>query len=76
MALDEYLYGKIANYFKKRNNISTHIKEKTVLLQDIQHRLTILARALTGDAIEVFPAEREGGFKNNNFFFSSFFFFV
>lgn len=69
MALDEYLYGKIANYFKKRNNISNHIKEKTVLLQDIQHRLTILARALTGDAIEVFPAEREGGFKNNNFFF-------
>ena len=30
--------------------------------------MTILARALTGNPIEIFPAEREGGYKNNNFF--------
>lgn len=69
MALDEYLYGKIAKYLKKRKYASSELIEKTVVLADIKQRLTILARALTGHAIEIFPAEREGGFKNNNFFF-------
>ena len=68
MALDEYLYGKISNYFKKRKSVSDEIIHKTVVLNDIKPRLTILARALTGRAIEIFPAEREGGFKKNNFF--------
>lgn len=31
-------------------------------------RLTLMARALTGHPIEIFPAEREGGYKDNNFF--------
>jgi len=71
MALDEYLYGKISNYFKKRKHVSDEIINRTVVLDEIKPRLTILARALTGNAIEVFPAEREGGFKKNNFFFPS-----
>lgn len=76
MALDEYLFGKIANYFKKNKTYSSKIIEKTVYLEEIKQRLTIMARALTGTAIEIFPAEREGGFKNTNFFFpTSFSFF-
>ena len=76
MALDEYLFGKIANYFKKKKTYSSKIIEKTVYLEEIKQRLTIMARALTGTAIEIFPAEREGGFKNTNFFFpTSFSFF-
>ena len=71
MALDEYLFGKIANYFKKKKANSSEIMEKTVYLEEIQQRLTIIARALTGNAIEIFPAEREGGYKGNNFFFPS-----
>lgn len=68
MALDEYLFGKIANYFKKKKTYSSKIIGKTVYLEEIKQRLTIMARALTGTAIEIFPAEREGGFKNTNFF--------
>ena len=76
MALDEYLFGKIANYFKKKKTYSSKIIEKTVYLEEIKQRLTIMARALTGTAIEIFPAEREGGFKKTNFFFpTSFSFF-
>lgn len=71
MAFDEYLYGKISNYFKKLKNVSDEIINRTVVLDDIKQRLTILARALTGNAIEIFPAEREGGYKGNNFFFPS-----
>lgn len=70
MALDEYIYGKIARYFKNKSKQSSIEEiERTVRLEDIKPRLTILSRALTGRVIEVFPAEREGGYKNNNFFF-------
>ncbi|KIC94253.1 nitric oxide reductase activation protein NorD [Flavihumibacter solisilvae] len=68
MALDEFLYGKIANYFKKRKTIPDEIISRMVSLADIKPRLTILARAVTGSAIELYPAEREGGYKQNNFF--------
>ena len=68
MALDEYLYGKIASFFTKHkiNTLESHIK--TVKLIDIKSRLTIFARAITGDTIDIYPAKREGGYKNNNFF--------
>jgi nitric oxide reductase NorD protein len=42
-------------------------------LKDIKPRLTILARAISGNPIEIFPAEREGGYKNNNFFLPIYF---
>lgn len=71
MALDEYLFGKAANYFKKNKKVSAEILERTVYLNDIKQRLIILSRAITGEAIEIFPAEREGGFKENNFFMPS-----
>jgi nitric oxide reductase NorD protein len=68
MALDEYLYGKIANFFKTKKKESVLEQEKTVKLEDIKERLTIFARAVTGNPINIYTAEREGGFKNNNFF--------
>ena len=30
--------------------------------------MTIFARAITGNSIDIYPAKREGGYKNNNFF--------
>lgn len=68
MPLDEYIFGKFANYFKKNKKYSTEIIERTVNLIDIKSKLTILSRAITGKAIEIFPAEKEGGYKNNSFF--------
>ena len=65
---DEYLFTKLAFYFKRRN---LKIQEKiahAVNLSDLKPRLTIFARAITGESIEIFDAEREGGYKNNNFF--------
>lgn len=66
--LDEYLVGKFFKQLKKRKKTAPEILEKTVFLNDIKPRLTILARALTGKAVDIYPAEREGGYKNNNFF--------
>lgn len=66
--IDEYLVGKFFKHLKSRKKINPEIEARTIFLADIKSRLTIMARALTGNPIEIFPAEREGGYKNNNFF--------
>ena len=68
MALDEYLYGKLANFFTTKKKKSIEGDRNTVKLEDVKGRLTIFARAITGEPIDIYPAEREGGYKNNNFF--------
>lgn len=68
MALDEYLFGKLANYFKKRSQKSDSNKNNIVSLEDVKGRLTIFSRAITGESIEVYPAQKEGGYSNKNFF--------
>ncbi|MDP3312999.1 nitric oxide reductase activation protein NorD [Lutibacter sp.] len=65
---DEYLFTKLAYYFKRRRLKKEEALEYAVSLEDLKPRLTILARAITGESIEIYEAEREGGFKNNNFF--------
>ena len=65
---DEYIFTKFAFFFKKRKRKKEAALEHAVYLSDLKPRLTIFARAITGEAIEIFEAEREGGFKNNNFF--------
>ena len=68
MELDEIIYSKVLQFFKKNKKVDVDLVNRTVHLEEIKPRLTILARAITGDVIEIFPAEREGGYKNNNFF--------
>ena len=73
MDLDELLFGTVSKYFKKRNKNKILLDSNAVFLKDVKPRLTILARAITGKAIELFTAEREGGYKNNNFFLPIYF---
>ena len=73
MDLDELLFGTVSKYFKRRNKKKILLDNHAVFLKDIKPRLTILARAISGSPIEIFPAEREGGFKNNNFFLPIYF---
>ncbi|WP_248574878.1 hypothetical protein [Flavobacterium sp. H122] len=70
MDLDEILFSSVAKYFKNRNKHKVLSDKNAVFLKDIKSRITLLARAITGEPIEIFPAEREGGYKNNNFFLS------
>ena len=74
MALDEYIYGKIASFFSKRKRETIETDVSTVKLADIKPRLSILARAITGASIHIYPAKREGGYKNNSFFFPTLYF--
>ncbi|MET2985172.1 nitric oxide reductase activation protein NorD [Aureibaculum conchae] len=68
---DEYLFTKFAFYFKRRKRKKEESMANAVNLSDIKPKLTIFARAITGESIEIFEAEREGGYKNNNFFIPS-----
>jgi len=79
MSFDEYLQSLFETYFKfsdrrkKKRRQQLLTAEKTVKLDDIRDRLTLLARALTGEPIRIFPAEREGGYKDTRFFLPEFF---
>jgi len=66
--IDEYLVGKFFKHLKRSKKVNPEISARTISLNEIKPRLTLLARAITGKPIEIFPAEREGGYKNNNFF--------
>jgi nitric oxide reductase NorD protein len=65
---DEYLFTKFAHYFKRRKKEKQEQLAHAVKLVDVKQRLTIFARAITGESIEIYDAEREGGYRNNNFF--------
>jgi nitric oxide reductase NorD protein len=67
MALDEYIFGKFIKYLKNKP-VDTSLQNRTVKLEEVSTRLILLARALTGKAVEIFPAIKEGGYKGNNFF--------
>ena len=79
MSWDELLQGifegyfKLTDRFKKKRQRELITANHTVRLEDIVSKLTIIARAITGEAIEVIPAEREGGYKNRYFFLPVFF---
>ena len=66
--LDEIIFKRLARFHKRRKNTLSESEEARVVhLSNIQQQLTLLARALTGVAIDVIPAEREGGFKGMHF---------
>lgn len=66
--LDEFIYTRFLKFLKRRKLNNAEISSRKVELNDVKSRLTLLARAITGAPIDVFPAEREGGYKDDNFF--------
>ena len=66
---DQILFKKIIGIYKnwKTKNSQEEIS-RTILLEDISPRLTLIARALTGKNIDIMPAEKEGGWKNDIFY--------
>lgn len=68
MSLDEFLFKTISNYNRRSKERKMRQQASVVWLEHIQSRLILVARALTGAEIEIYTAEREGGYKNLNFF--------
>ncbi|MFK7032742.1 nitric oxide reductase activation protein NorD [Flavobacterium oreochromis] len=71
--LDEIVFGFVAKYFKKSQKKALESDTNAVFLKDIAPRLTLIANATSGKSINIYPAEKEGGYKNNNFFLPEYF---
>lgn len=69
MEFDQIIFKKILQFTKalKKNNAPKN-EEHTIYLSDIKNKLTIIARLLSGVAIEIFPAEKYSSLKNNIYF--------
>lgn len=68
MSFDEFLYSRFVKYIGKQKKVDDELLLRQVSLEEIKPKMTVFARALTGEAIDIFVAEREGGYKNTNFF--------
>ncbi len=66
--LDEMLYTRVLKFLKHRKKNNAEVLNKKVELNAVKSKLTLIARAITATAIELFPADREGGYKDDNFF--------
>ena len=66
--LDEILYKKALKFLKKRRLNNAEVLSRKVELVEVKSRLTLISRAICGVPVEIYPAEREGGYKDHNFF--------
>ena len=66
--LDEIIYARVLRFLKKRKEKDAVVLAKKVDLADVRPRLTLVARAVTGKHTELYPAEREGGYRDDNYF--------
>ncbi len=60
--LDEWIFGKVARYLKRSRDKAEQSLVQKVDLEQVRPRLTLLARAVSGESIDLYPAEREGGY--------------
>jgi len=68
MEFDQLIFQRIFRFYKKNRKVDPAISARTVVLNDLKPKLTILARALTGKAIDILPATRDGGWQYNTFY--------
>jgi nitric oxide reductase NorD protein len=68
MEFDQLIFQRIFRFYKKNRKVDPAVSARTVELNGIKPKLTILARALTGKAIDILPATRDGGWQHNTFY--------
>lgn len=70
MGWEEFIFKKtydtVREIFSSEKNPS--LNEKIVKLSELKPRLSILAKSLTGENIEILVAEKEGGFQDQIYF--------
>lgn len=69
MEVDQVIFKKVHRFYKKlTTKIDENELKRTVYLEPLKPRLTILSRALTGNQNEIITSEREGGWSGLNFY--------
>lgn len=68
MEFDQLIFQRLFRFFNKNRKVDPAVVARTVDLNDIKSKLTIIARALSGRAIDIYAATRDGGWQNNNYY--------
>ena len=69
MEIDQLIFKRLHNFYKKiTTKVDEEIEGRTVFLEPLKPRLTILSRALTGYQNEIITSEREGGWSGLKFY--------
>ncbi|TGK02043.1 VWA domain-containing protein [Leptospira selangorensis] len=70
MGWEEFVFKKTYNTVREifSSEKDPSLKDKIIKLSDMKPRLSILAKSLTGENIEILPAEKEGGFQDQFYF--------
>ena len=68
MDIEQLIFKRLIDFFKKNTEVSQDELDRTVDLATLYPRLSLIARAVTGENIEVLGSEREGGWKDDIFF--------
>ncbi|MCB0334442.1 MAG: hypothetical protein KDD55_13140, partial [Bdellovibrionales bacterium] len=68
MEIDQLIFKHLINFFSKKDEPSPSRLAAQVSLEELHSRLSLIARALTSESIEIIPSEREGGWKDSLFF--------
>ncbi len=68
MDIEQLIFKRLINFFKKNKEESQEVIDRTVDLATLYPRLSLISRAITGENIEVIGSEREGGWKDDIFF--------
>lgn len=69
MEIDQILFKRFYKFYKKfTEKVDEDEIARTVSLEPLKPRLTLLARALTGLQNEIITSEREGGWSGLNFY--------
>ncbi len=69
MEIDQVIFKRIYNFYKKITvKVDEEVENRTVYLEPLKPRLTILARALSGYQNEIYTSEREGGWSGLSFY--------
>lgn len=72
MEIDQIIFKRLHNFYRKiTTKVDEEIVGRTVFLDPLKPRLTILARALTGCQNEIITSEREGGWSGLKFYLPS-----
>jgi len=69
MELDQLIFKRLHNFYHKiTTKVDEELEGRTVFLEPLKPRLTILSRALTGCQNEIITSEREGGWSGLKFY--------
>lgn len=69
MEIDQLIFKRIYDFYKKITvKVDEEVEQRTVFLEPLKPRLTLLSRALTGMQNEIVTSEREGGWSGLTFY--------